>query len=126
MIIKSTIDKLVQGYLKTYINHEKFTNENIVKNSNVSKRTLQRYRNQRKIENSLKILALRKYFLEYLLEDVKADVTLCRKVANIAVSSVEFIHPSEPNVFKFEFNSDDKLTFYNIAHRKAKEKIPII
>jgi len=58
-IIEKTVNKLIKGYLKIYQNHKKFSNKIIEKNSNVSIRTIQRYRNNKKIEKEIKAIAFK-------------------------------------------------------------------
>jgi len=119
-IIQNTINKLIKGYFKIYQNKEKFINENIVKNSNVSKRTIQRYRNDRKIENAIKTKAFIQYLNSLLAEGVMPNDTPINKILNLLIENLEYYYPKTKKTFKFKFNDNEKLIFYRVQSKEFK------
>ena len=115
LIIKSTLDKLVQGYKVTYKNNELFTNENIVKNSKVSKSTVKRYRNQRLLEDEIRSIALMQYIAELGAGGrVKANEPPFRELLNLALSELNFEYKKTNKMFAFMVSEDDRLIFYEV------------
>ena len=118
-IITETIKKLINGYKVTYKNNELFTNKNIVKNSGVSKSTVKRYRNQKKLEDKIKGAA----FLEFIKDlgkkpnSVKADEPPIRNVINIALKDLLFEDKNTGNSYRFILDKNDKLIFYRITQK---------
>jgi len=113
-IIKNTITELIKGYLKTYNNHEIFINKNIEKNSNVSKRTIQRYRNDRNLEDSIKNEAFKRYILSMLPKDVMANDTHVQEIINLAIKEIDFYYQKHDRHYRFKFTGNKKLLFYEI------------
>lgn len=114
-IIEKTLGKLIEGYKVIYRNNELFTNKNIIKNSKVSKSTIKRYRNVRKLEQEIKNSA----FIEYIKEmtqakGVKADEPPIRKLLNLAISELFFEYKKTGKLFAFMFNDNNRLIFYEV------------
>ncbi len=114
-IIEKTINKLINGYLKVYENKERFINRIIEKNSNVHKRTIQRYRNNRKIEDEIKSEAFKRYIQGLLAKGVMPDDTPIRLIVNIVLKSLEYYYPKTDRLFKFTFDDNNKLIFYDTS-----------
>jgi len=114
-IINKTINDLINGYFKTYQNKERFINRNIEKNSNVHKRTIQRYRNNRKIEEEIKSEAFKKYLRELAPQGVMANDTPIRDIVNLVLENLEYCYPKTNIVFKFKYNSFNRLIFYDTS-----------
>lgn len=114
-IIEKTINKLVEGYTKTYKNKQSFTNKNLEENTNMNKRTIQRYRNQRELEKTIKAKALKLYMVEISTpQGVKADVTPIKEIVNIALADLEYQYPINNKLFKFQLNEHNRLIFYDL------------
>ncbi|MCK5294277.1 MAG: primase alpha helix C-terminal domain-containing protein [Arcobacteraceae bacterium] len=113
-IIQSTVEKLIKGYQQTYINHELFINRNIEKNSNVKKRTIQRYRNERELEDTIKTEAFKRYLQGLAPKDVMANDTPIRNIVNLAIKWIEFHYEKNSKVFKFTLDVDGRLIFYDL------------
>ena len=111
-IIQKTINKLIKGYTKTYINHESFTNDTLVANSNIQKRTIQRYRNERELEKSIKAKAFKEYLKSIAPQGVMADGTPIKDIINIAINSIDFYYLKTNTLFKFKLDDDSRLIFY--------------
>jgi len=113
-IIKSTIEKLIHGYTITYKNKEIFTNKNLIKNSKVSKSTIKRYRNNRKIEDAVKAIAFKQYIKAILnnKKSVKADEPPIKEVLNKVLEDITFYYKPTNKTYKFKYNEDDELIFY--------------
>lgn len=111
-IIKSTIEKLIKGYQQTYINHEPFINKNIEKNSNVKKRTIQRYRNEREIEETIKAEAFKRYLQGLAPKDVMADDTPIKDIVNLAIEYIDFHYERTAKLFRFKLDRVGRLIFY--------------
>ena len=121
--IKNTTIKLVQAYTEIYQRNLNFTNKNISLLSKVSTRTVQIYRNKRKLEEKIKSVA----FMEFIKsigkgiegidsrEGVKAKFTPLNKelinLINLAISEVEFIYSKTNEVYKFLYENDSMI-FY--------------
>jgi len=120
-IIESTILKLVNGYIKTYQNRETFTNKNIEKNSNVSKSTIKRYRNQRKLEDNIKWVAFKRY-IKILVgaKSVKANEPLLSNLINLAIYKISFEYKIADKVFAFYKNIKNRLLFYEFRGEWAR------
>jgi hypothetical protein len=114
-IIKSTINKLVKGYLEIYNNAKGFNNRAIEQYSKVSKRTIQRYRNERGIEEAIKVRAFKLFIKNITAKGVKADVTPINELINIVLESIEYYYPSSKKMFKFRVDEDGKITFYQFS-----------
>ena len=114
-IIQATVEKLIKGYLQTYNNHETFNNKNIEKNSAVKKRTIQRYRNDRKLEVTLKAEAFKRYIKGLAPEDVMANDTPIKKIVNLAIEWIEFHYEKNSTVFKFKLDVEGRVVFYEIG-----------
>ena len=114
-IIQSTIEKLIKGYLQTYINHEPFINKNIEKNTSVKKRTIQRYRNERHLEETIKVEAFKRYLQGLAPKDVMANDTPIKNIVNLAIKGLEFHYEKTSKVFKFKIDVDSKLIFYEMV-----------
>ena len=112
---EKTIKKLLDGYIKIYKNREQFTNKIISKNSNVSIRTIQKYRNEEKIEKKLKITAFKQYIYN-LGRDVIAKSTPLikeiRELINNSLKTIDFTYKKTNQSFNFKFIEDNKLIFY--------------
>jgi len=114
-IIENTISKLVQGYKVTYRNNELFTNENIVKNSNVSKSTIKRYRNVRKLEQEIKNRAFKIYLSELIEQkSVMANEPPISEIVNLALSELVFEYKRTNKTFAFKIDDNKRLIFYEI------------
>ncbi len=114
-ILEKTIGKLIEGYKVTYRNNELFTNKNIIKNSEVSRSTIKRYRNERKIEQEIKMIAFKQYLKEInQIGSVKADEPPIRELLNLALSELFFEYEKTGKVFTFMFNENDRLIFYEV------------
>jgi len=114
-ILEKTIGKLIEGYKVTYRNNELFTNKNIIKNSEVSRSTIKRYRNVKKIEQEIKIIAFNQYMKELVKKKgVKADEPPIRELLNLALSELSFEYEKTGKVFAFMFNENDRLIFYEV------------
>jgi hypothetical protein len=112
---EKTIKKLFDGYVKIYKNREQFTNKIISKNSNVSIRTVQKYRNEEKIEKKLKITA----FKQYIYNLSKGVIAKCtplikeiRELINNSLKTIDFTYKKTNQSFNFKFIEDNKLIFY--------------
>jgi len=114
-IISKTINELINGYFKTYQNKERFINRNIEKNSNVHKRTIQRYRNSRKIEEEIKSEAFKRYIRELAPQGVMANDTPIRDIVNLVLENLEYYYPKTNKLFKFRLNSSNRLIFYDTS-----------
>ena len=112
-IIEKTINYLINGYLKVYENKERFINRIIEKNSNVHKRTIQRYRNNKKIEDEIKSEAFKRYIKGLVAQGVMADDTHIRMIVNIVIKSLDYYYPKTNKLFKFTLDSNNKLIFYD-------------
>jgi len=112
-IIEKTINKLVKGYLKIYQNHESFINRIIEINSKVDTRTIQRYRNNRKIEDIIKAKAFRQYLKSLAPQGVMPDDTPINEIVNLILKNLEYSYLKTNKVFKFKINKHDKLIFYD-------------
>ena len=115
-VIQSTITKLTKAYVNLYKNKTiKATNKSIASFSRISVRTLQRYRNNRKIEKKIKNSA----FLIYIRDmysnkkSVKASVMVIDEVINFAVKSIQFKCVKTNTLYYFEMRNE-KLLFYPI------------
>ena len=73
IIIRTTLEKLLEGYTLIYKQSKSFTNKNISESSKVSKSTVKRYRNKRKVESEIKLMAFKVYMEDLMQKDVKAD-----------------------------------------------------
>jgi hypothetical protein len=113
-IIESTINKLIKGYLQTYTNRETFINKNIEKNCSVKKRTIQRYRNDRKLEDTIKAEAFKRYIKGLASKDVMANDTPIKNIVNLAIGWLEFHYEKHSKVFKFKIDGANRLIFYDI------------
>lgn len=122
-IIKSTIEKLVKGYATIYKNKDDFSNKNISKNTGVSVSTIKRYRNKRKIEESIKFLAFIRYIknMNNNKESVKADEPssnkykyAMQKLVNYAIRELEFEYKKTGKKFSFYVENDDTLGFFEV------------
>lgn len=114
-IIKKTIGKMIEGYKITYMKNELLNNKNIVKNSKVSKSTIKRYRNKRKLEEEIKNIAFMLYIKGICQEkSVKADEPPIRELLNLALSELFFTYEKTGKVFAFMFNEDNRLIFYEV------------
>jgi len=107
-ILANTCQKLLDGYILNYKNREKFTNANLVKNTKVSKSTIQRFRNKRKLEESIKAVAFRYYIQSFnnLLISVKADDTLPKiplNIINKCLKNILYLYRGGEKVFKFGY-----------------------
>ena len=127
-VIKSTISKLVEGYKVTYRNNEVFTNKNIIKNSKVSKSTIKRYRNVRKLENEIKSKAFMLYMREIVSieelkkkKSVKAIEPPIKDLVNLALSELYFEYKKTNEVFAFKIDDNLRLIFYKIAKENDLE-----
>lgn len=122
-LIKNTLEKLVQGYLITYKNNQVFTNSNLENNTNLSKRTIQRYRNKKNLEQKIKNTAF-KLFLESITkaEGVIATVTPIRELLNLALTELVFEYEKDNKKFVFEINEDNRLIFYELK-TESKQKV---
>ena len=114
-IIEKTINELINGYLKVYENKERFINRIIEKNSNVHKRTIQRYRNNRKIEDEIKSEAFKRYIQGLLKKGVMADDIPIKLIVNIVLKSLEYYYPKTDKLFKFTLDSNNRLIFYDTS-----------
>ena len=114
-IIEKTINELINGYLKVYENKERFINRIIEKNSNVHKRTIQRYRNNRKIEDEIKSVAFKRYIQGLLAQGVMADDTPIKLIVNIVLKNLEYYYPKTDKLFKFTLDSNNRLIFYDTS-----------
>jgi hypothetical protein len=114
-IIKSTISKLVKGYLEIYNNAKGFNNKTIEQYSKVSKRTIQRYRNERGIEEAIKVRAFKLFIKNITLGGVNADVTPINELINIVLDSIEYYYSRTKKMFKFRIDEDGKVTFYQFS-----------
>ena len=112
-IIEKTINKLVKGYLKIYQNHERFINRIIEINSKVDTRTIQRYRNNRKIEDIIKAKAFKMYLESLAPQGVMPDDTPINEIVNLILKNLEYSYLKTNKVFKFKINKHDKLIFYD-------------
>lgn len=112
--VKSTIEQLVESYKKTYQKHQEFTNKNIIVNSSLNKRTLQRYRNQRRLEKDIKNRAFYLYIKELMgsKSSVIAKVTPLKDLVNKAIKEIEFEYKKESKIFSFKIVEDGRLIFY--------------
>ena len=106
---------MINGYLKVYENKERFINRIIEKNSNVHKRTIQRYRNNRKIEDEIKSTAFKRYIQGLLAQGVMADDTPIKLIVNIVLKSLEYYYPKTDKLFKFTLDSNNRLIFYDTS-----------
>lgn len=114
-IIENTISKLVQGYKATYKNNEVFTNENIVKNSNISKSTIKRYRNVRNLEQEIKDKAFRLYMSELIdQKSVMANEPPISEIVNLALTELVFEYKKTNKTFAFKIDDNQRLIFYEI------------
>ena len=120
-VIKSTIEKLVQGYKVTYQNNEVFTNKTIEKNANVSRSTIKRYRNVRKIEGEIKAKAFMLYLKELAEKSVKAIEPPLKDLINLALSELYFEYEKSNKLFAFKLNEEFKLIFYEIERKQELE-----
>ena len=114
-IIQKTIKKLITGYMKTYQNQERFINRILEKNSNVDKRTIQRYRNDRKIEEAIKSKAFIEYIKSLAPQGVMPNDTPINEIINIVLENLEYYYPKTEKTFKFKINSQDRLIFYDTS-----------
>jgi hypothetical protein len=112
-IIEKTINKLVKGYLKIYQDHERFLNRIIEINSKVDTRTIQRYRNNRKIEDIIKAKAFNLYLESLAPQGVMPDDTPINEIVNLILKNMEYHYLKTNKVFKFKINKHDKLIFYD-------------
>ena len=112
-IIEKTINKLVKGYLKIYQNHERFINKTIEINSKVDTRTIQRYRNNRKIEDIIKTKAFKLYLESLAPQGVMPDDTPSNEIVNLILKNLEYSYLKTNKVFKFKINKHNKLIFYD-------------
>ena len=114
-IIQKTIGKLIEGYKITYRNNEIFNNKNIMKNSEVSKSTIKRYRNVKKLEEEIKKKAYMQYIRELIKTgSVKADEPPIKELLNLALSELFFEYKKTGKVFAFMFNEDNRLIFHEV------------
>ena len=111
-IIQKTINKLIKGYTKTYINRQSFTNDTIVTNSGMRKRTIQRYRNERQLEKSIKAKAFKEYLNSIAPQGVMPDDTPIKDIINIAINSIDFYYLKTNTLFRFKLDDDSRLIFY--------------
>ena len=112
---EKTLNKLLQGYIKLYQEHKSFTNENIANNSNVSKRTVQRYRNEKRIENKIKVVAFKEYLRQIAPKGVKAIVTPINEVLNILLNNITFCYKSGVKTLGFKKTQSKKLLVYDTS-----------
>ena len=112
-IIEKTINKLIKGYLKIYQDHERFINRIIEINSKVNTRTIQRYRNNRQIEDSIKARAFKEYLLGIIRQGVMPDDTPINEIVNLILKNLEYRYLKTNKVFKFKINKHNKLIFYD-------------
>ena len=113
-VISNTLRKLVHGYKITYEKNEMFTNENLVENSKVSKSTIKRYRNIRKLEKDIKAKAFLLYIKEMASpsKSVKAIEPPLIELVNIAIKEMVFEYKNSNKKFYFKYNKDNRLIFY--------------
>lgn len=111
-IIEKTIGKLIKGYLQTYNNKESFTNKNIQKNCIVGKRTIQRYRNDRGLEESIKAEAFKRYLQGLTPKDVMANDTPIKNIVNLAIEYIDFHYERTAKLFRFKLDRVGRLIFY--------------
>ncbi len=112
-ILQKTVQKLIDGYCKTYTNNEKFTNNNIVKNSNISVTTIRRYRNVKKLEGYIKAAA----FKQFIMKLIKKQSVIPDKLPHIEIvervlKTMEFIYKNGEKVLNFKYDDNHKLIFY--------------
>jgi len=112
-IIEKTINKLIKGYLKIYQDHERFINRIIEINSKVNTRTIQRYRNNRQIEDTIKARAFKEYLLGIIRQGVMPDDTPNNEIVNLILKKLEYRYLKTNKVFKFKINKHNKLIFYD-------------
>jgi hypothetical protein len=110
---EKTLKKLLDGYLELYKTHQVFTNNNIAKSSNVSKRTVQRYRNEKNIEENVKNTAFRKYMQSLAQKGVMANGTPLVDLLNVLLEKISFCYKRDGRVFKFVRNCSYSLDFYD-------------
>jgi len=113
--IEKTLNKLLNGYISLYRNHKLSsdkipTNKEIAQSSDLSIRTVQRYRNEKKIEEALKAKALKEYLIALSQKSVMATVTLI----NIILEDITFSYTMNDKKFKFKRVSANKLDFFPI------------
>ncbi|MEA3314800.1 MAG: hypothetical protein U9Q30_02940, partial [Campylobacterota bacterium] len=96
-------------------------NKNIEKNSNVSKSTIKRYRNQRKLENKIKSMAFQEYIKMLGGESVKAneptpnnEIFTMVKLINFTLKEFEFEYKRTGKKFSFYLKDNDSLVFYEM------------
>lgn len=115
IIIRNTLEKLLEGYTLIYKQNKPFTNKNIVENSKVSKSTVKRYRNKRKVEDEIKLVAFKVFIEDLMQKNVKADEPQWKELINLALSELFFDYPLTQKRFVFEVNEDNKLIFYELG-----------
>ena len=114
-IIEKTIKKLIQGYTKIYQDHDRFINRIIEEKTNVDKRTIQRYRNNRKIEDTIKAKAFIEYMKSLAPQGVMPDDTPINNIVNLLLENIEYHYKKTNKLFKFKINSQDRLIFYDTS-----------
>ncbi len=115
-IIEKTIYKLISGYVKTYQNKERFINKNLEKNCKVKKRTIQRYRNNRLIEDKIKGEAFKRYLKGLAPQGVMAKDIPIRNIVNLIIETLDYYYPKTNKLFKFKINEYHRLIFYEYIH----------
>jgi hypothetical protein len=113
---------LLNGYIDIYKTHKTFTNKLIEKSSNVSRRTIQRYRNEKKLEEKIKARAFMIYIQSMNPHDkptkpsnsksVMANDTPHIELINLLLKNIEFCYKRDNRILKFKKNQSNKLEIY--------------
>jgi hypothetical protein len=114
--IEKTLNKLLNGYISLHRNHKIPTNKNIAQSSNLSIRTVQRYRNEKKVEKALKAMAFKMYLKNIIPKGVMPTVT----PINIILEDITFSYTMNNKKFKFKRISANKLDFFPVQDTSEK------
>lgn len=121
VIVKTSV-KLIDGYVDLYKKNKKnsYTNKEIAESSNVSIRTIQRFRNNRKVENLIKAIAFKTYLFNLCSkgkakakETVMANVTPLKDFFHKLIKNVIFKYKKTKITLNFRVNEDGRVEFYN-------------
>jgi len=117
-----TLLKLLNGYINIYKEHKVFTNKVIEENSGVSRRTIQRYRNEKKLEEKIKAKAFMIYIQSMNPHDkpikpnnsqsVIANDTPHVELINLLLKNISFCYKRDNRILKFKKNRSNKLEVY--------------